>query len=525
MLLRLLTSTLICAGLIFAQKKPITIDTLMEASHGRRGGGEPIWAKDGARFVYTHEKKIMLYDVRSKSEKELFSLEPLEKAATPVPEAARFDWQNRGVHEHDIAWSDSGKDLLLSVKGDLFLFHLDTGKWDQLTATSDDEADPKLSPDGTQVAFRRMHDLYTLEIASRKLTRLTEDGAATLMNGELDWVYPEELGLPSAYWWSPDSKQIAYLQFDIAHEMTYPQISLLGLRGVYEPEKYPQAGTPNADVHVGVVPAKGGNTRWMDLGEVRGFLIARVHWTPDSSKLAIQKMNRVQNQLDLLLADISSGASRSILHESDPYWINVNDFFRFLSDGQFLWGSERDGFRHLYLYSAEGKQRKRLTEGAWEVESVTGVNESQQTVYYVSSETSPTERQLYSVKLSGKDRTRISQGAGNHSISMSPSTEYYMDTFSNLTQPPEKTLRTATGGEWATYREADHKLTDEYEVLPTQIVTFKGSDGTLFYARLIKPANFKAGVNDSVVFVRPMIENEFPSGKTAPKGFPCIARS
>ena len=494
MLVRYLLVCIAGALAIFAEKKPITIDTLMDAPRGRRElGGTPVWAPNGARFAYLKGKQVMLYDVAGKSEKELLSLEPLEKAAAPVPEAQRFDWQNRRVGENSIEWSGSGKELLISAGGDLFLYHLDGGKWDQLTATPEAERDPKLSPDASQVAFRRGHDLYTLDIASRQVTRLTEDGGPTLLNGELDWVYPEELDLATAYWWAPDSKHIAYLQFDTAREMVYPQVSLLGLRAIAEPERYPQAGTPNADVHVGVVPAKGGDTRWMDLGEARGFLIARVHWTPDSSLLLIQRMNRVQNSLDLMLADAASGGARSILHESDPHWINTNDLFRFLSDGQFIWGSERDGFRHLYLYGMDGKQRKRLTEGNWEVESVAGVNESRQTLYFVSSETSPLERQLYSIKLNGKDRTRISQGAGTHAISMSPATDYYMDTFSSLTEPSRKTLHNASGAEWAVYREANHKLTDEYEVLPTELVNFKTSDGTLLYARLIKPANFHAG--------------------------------
>ena len=490
----------ICAIPLCAQKKPITIDTLMETAHNRRDlGGEPVWAPDGTHFAYLKDKQILLYDVAAKSEKELLSIEPLEKAATPVPEPARFDWQNRRVRESSFEWSESGKELLLSVGGDLFFYHLGDSKWVQLTSTPEPEHDPKLSPDATQVAFRRGHDLYTLDIASRKVTRLTEDGSNTLLNGELDWVYPEELDLATAYWWSPDSKHIAYLQFDVAHEMIYPQVSLLGLRALFEPERYPQAGTPNADVHAGVVAAKGGNTRWMDLGEARGFLLARVHWTPDSSKLAVTRMNRVQNQLDLMLADAATGGARSILHESDPYWINLNDLFRFLPDGQFIWGSERDGFRHLYLYGQDGRQRKRLTEGRWEVESIAGLDESRQTLYYVSTEASPLERQLYSVKLNGKDRTRISQGAGTHSISMSPTTDYYLDTFSSLTEPSRKTLRTSAGAEWAVYREADHKLTDEYEVLPTESVSFKGSDGTEFYAHLIKPANFRAGEKYPVV--------------------------
>ncbi len=486
---------LACALPLLAQKKPITIDTVIEQGRAARQAspGSPVWAPDGKRFAHLQGNRILLYDIASKSEKELLSLDDMEKAAVPVPARERFDWQNRRVSENSFEWSPNSRQLLLSVAGDLFLYSLDTGKWDQLTATPEAERDAKLSPDGTRVAFRRNHDLYTLEIASRKLVRLTEDGGPTLLNGELDWVYPEELDLGTAFWWSPDSRHIAYLQFDTAREFVYPQVALTALRALAEPERYPQAGTPNADVHLGIVSASGGNTHWMDLGDARGALFARVYWTPDSLKLAVKRFNRVQNQLDLLLVEGASGSSRSILHEADPYWINNNDLFQFLANGDFIWGSERDGFQHLYLYGQDGKLRKRLTEGNWEVTELAGVDEAHQKIYFVSSEASPLERQLYSVKLSGKDRTRISQGAGTHSISMSPDLSYYLDTFSSLAQPSSRTLHSIDGAEWAVYRAADHNLTDQYQVLPSEIVSFKNSLGTLLYARLIKPANFRAG--------------------------------
>lgn len=495
MLLRRAVLTLACALPLLAQKKPLTIDTVVEQGRAAREAfpGSPVWAPDGKRFAHLQGNRILLYDIASKSEKELLSLEDMEKAAVPAPSPERFDWQNRRVSENSFEWSPTGRQLLLTVDGDLFLYSLETGKWDQLTATPVAERDAKLSPDGTRAAFRRNHDLYTLEIASRKLVRLTEDGGPTLLNGELDWVYPEELDLGTAFWWSPDSRHIAYLQFDTAREFVYPQVSLTGLRALAEPQRYPQAGTPNADVHLGIVSASGGNTHWMDLGDARGALIARVYWTRDSLKLAVKRFNRVQNQLDLLLVEAASGSSRSILHEADPYWINNNDLFQFLANGDFIWGSERDGFQHLYLYGQDGRLRKRLTEGSWEVTELTGVDEAREKIYFVSSEASPLERQLYSVKMNGKDRTRISQGAGTHSISMSPDLAYYLDTFSSLTQPSSRTVHSIDGAEWAVYRPADHSLTDEYDVLPTEIASFKNSSGTLLYARLIKPANFRAG--------------------------------
>ncbi|MGD0435492.1 MAG: DPP IV N-terminal domain-containing protein [Bryobacteraceae bacterium] len=481
------------ASLVYAQKKPITIDTLVERGAAAHGDGAPTWAPDGKRLAFFRGSHLMIYDVAAKSEKELLALDALEKAAVDVPEAEQFDWENRRVSENSLEWSASGKQILLSIRGDLFLLTVDSLKWEQLTATSEAERDPKLSPDGERVAFRRVHDLYSLEIASHNVTRLTDDGGPTLLNGELDWVYPEELDLGTAYWWSPDSKHVAYLQFDTAREFVYPQVALGGPRAIAEPERYPQAGTPNADVHLGVVSATGGSTRWMNLGDGRDALFARVYWTPDSSGLAVKRFNRVQNELDLLLADASRGTSRTILHESDPHWINNNDLFEFLADGQFIWGSERDGFEHLYVYGLDGKQRRRLTEGNWEVTEIAGIDETRGKVYFVSSEASPLERQLYSIRLNGKDRTRISQGAGTHSISMSPTAGYYLDGFSNVTEPTRRTLHTIDGAEWSVYRPADRRWTDEYEVLPTEQVNFKGSNGTLFYANLLKPVNFRAG--------------------------------
>ena len=493
---RILRHILLLTGVtalsLLAEKKPVTVDTMIEQSR-RKPAPQAVWAPDGKRFAYIQGGELRLYDVPAKSEKMLLALEPLEKAAAVVPEPARFDWQNRNVSEESLEWSSSGKQILLAVRGDLFWFSIETGSWLQLTSTPEAESDPKLSPDGARVAFRRGHDLYTLDIATRQLSRLTDDGTATLLNGELDWVYPEELDLSTAYWWSPDSKHIAYMQFDIGHEFIYPQVSLTGLRAIAEPERYPQAGTPNADVHVGVVSATGGATRWMDVGEPRGFLIPRVYWTPDSTRLAIERMNRIQDHLDLLLADTRTGVSHPILSESDPYWINQNDLFSFVGKDQFIWGSERDGFRHLYLYTLAGQQRKRLTEGHWEVTDLAGIDESQQRVYFVSTEASPLDRELYSVKLNGKDRTRISREPGTHDISLSPTSEYYLDTFSSLTEPNRTDVYSIDGEKWSVFRAANRALLDEYEMQPADTVEVKAQDGTLLYGRLIKPVNFKAG--------------------------------
>jgi dipeptidyl-peptidase-4 len=467
-----------------AEKKPVTIQNMpvpvrMPAI---------AWAPDGQRFAWMEDKAILQYDVASKKKKQLVALGPLEEKAVKPPKQEGVDWQNRRVSEQNFQWSSTGQEMLINLQGDLFLLHVDTGKWEQLTATSEVERDPKLSPDGRFVSFRREHDLYSLDVASKKVARLTTDGSATLWNGELDWVYPEELNLSTAHWWSPDSSQIAYLQFDVGHESVFPQVDLLSWRATIEPERFPQPGTPNADVRLGVAAAEGGPTRWMDIGETRDRLLARVLWAPDSRAVAYQRLNRIQNRLDLGLADAHTGASRVLLTEEDSYWVNVNDDFRFLKEGkQFLWGSERDGYHHLYLCAVDDKHITQITKGEWEVTQVAGVNEDTREVFFVSTEQSPLERQLYRVRLDGKQKQRLSGGAGTHSISMSPTTEYYMDTASSLATPPRRTLHERDGSQIAVYKEA---TPPDVEILPTEIVRIKAADGTQLYARMIKPASF-----------------------------------
>ena len=294
----------------------------------------------------------------------------------------------------------------------MFVWSEGSGKIEQLTATEVVERDPKFSPDGTKVSFRRAAELYCIEIASKKVTQLTNDSSAMRWNAMLDWVYPEELDLGTAHWWSPDSKSIAYMQFEVSRESMYPQSDHLQMSAVSEPQRYPKAGTPNADVRVGVVAASGGETKWMDYGETRDFLIARIHWTPDSKQVVAHRMNRVQNHLMVMAADRETGRAHTLIDETDAAWININNDFQFLSDGRILRSSEKDGFRHLYLLSKDGKDEKRLTKGDWEVTSIACVDEKSKRVWFNSTEASPLERQLYVVDLNGNGKKQLTKGAG-----------------------------------------------------------------------------------------------------------------
>ena len=481
---------------LLAQKKPITLQTMEEAARpAPQGPGNPVaWSPDGQQFLYRQGRRLVIYDPATGSSKDLIDTTAMDAAAVrpAVVESRPFEWENRRVRETPVQWS--GSEVLYSTGGDVFVVQIDTGKWTQLTKTPAAERDPKLSPDGKTVAFRRDWDLYTLDIASKRETRLTTGGSDTLRNGGLDWVYPEELDLGTAYWWSPDSKSIAYMRFDISREPSYPHEDLRGPRPIYEPQRYPQAGENNPEVRVGVVGAGGGNTRWMDAGNTRDALIARVGWAPDSRSVYMVRTNRIQNKLDLLLAAAGSGKASRILEEADKFWVNIQEDPVFVHSGQqFLWLSERDGFRHIYLYSVDGEQTKQLTQGPWEVTGITGVDEKAGRIYYSASETSAVERQFYSVGITGEGKRQLSSGAGTHTIAMGPGGHFYLDTYSSLSSPPRTTVHAGDGHELRVYREQNKRLADDYEILPTELVSFRTPDGTLLYARLIRPANFEAG--------------------------------
>lgn len=475
-----------------AEKKPVTLNDLGAGMMRMMGemGGQPIWAPGGQRFALRRGDKVVLYDIATGKEKDLFTTTEAAKLARASQPDKVMAWENRRVTEQRLQWSADGKHILVILSGDLFLWSEATGKIEQLTATEIAERDPKLSPDATKVSFRRGYELYVEDIATKKVTQLTTDGSTYRWNAMLDWVYPEELDLGTAHWWSPDSKKIAYMQFDVSGEIMYPHVDHLPITAVSEPERYPKAGTPNADVRVGVVNITGGETKWLDFGEIRDHLLARIHWTPDSQNVIAHRLNRVQDHLRILSANATTGAATLLIEEKSASWININDDFELLNDGRILRSSEQDGFRHLYLHAADGKLRKRITRGEWEVSRIACVDEKAERVWYTGTEASPLERHLYVVGFDGKGKARLTEAKGSHTISMSPACDHYIDTHSNLENPSRATLNKGTGAEVKVWREADRKVLDEFDILKTEIHNFKTTGGVTLYARLIKPKNF-----------------------------------
>ncbi len=477
--------------IVKAAQKPITVADWV--SQKPEQVINPIWAPDGTAFAYTQDDDVFLYTVDQRKAARWFKFDDLHKRAKTGPQRKEFGWQNRRVASQSVQWFPTSKDILVETGGDLFRVHPDGG-FDQLTATATAEEAPQLSPNGNAILYRTESNLFVLTLATGKVRQLTKDGSATLLNGQLDWVYPEELDLGTAAWWSPDSKYVAYLQFDVSKEFVYPQADLLGERALSEPQRYPQAGTPNAQVGLGVVSANGGKTRWMKLGDTTTALVARVAWATDGSALWVERLNRVQNELKLLSCDRSSGAVNTVITEQSKTWINLSDnFFALKLKPEFLWTSEESGFRHVYRYSNDGKLLTKITSGDWEVKKIEAIDEAKKTVYYTSAEVSPVENQLYTVGLNGGERRRLTQQEGMHGVKVSPDGKWFVDHYSNMKEPPRTILAGADGGTVAELVAPDTTVWAGFDHLPSEIIKLDGTGNTALYGRLTKPAGYRPG--------------------------------
>ena len=398
-------------------------------------------------------------------------------------------------------WSPDGKAILFAGGSSLAILELATMKSKPIVSGKQDVEDPKFSPDGKWVSFVRGSNLWVVNLASGKETALTTGGSEEILKGKLDWVYPEELSASTAYWWSPDSTKLAYYEMDERKVTRYPIMDMSSVTGAMEYTRYPQAGEANPIVRVGVVAVTGGETKWMDTGADRDVYLPRVNWLPDSRRLAIQRLNRAQDKLELLFADAASGASRTILTQSDKYWVNISDDLYFFGDGKrFLWSSEQTGFRHYYIYDFSGKELEQLTSGNWGINGTGAfgpgtashpqVDEAHDCVYFISNKDNVVETQVYRVSMRDKSVTRITREAGTHQPTFAPDSSAFVDEFSTVKTPPRQDLVRIDGTRVAAI--AENKVTElaEYHFAPAEWLNVSASDGTKLYAMMIKPANF-----------------------------------
>jgi dipeptidyl-peptidase-4 len=432
-------------------------------------------------------------------------LVPAEKLQSMLPANPSEPTQATGLGRHapaDYQWAPDGARLLFQGPTALVWFDLKTKTPRTLVSGKAALTDPKISPDSRFVSFVRDHNLFLVNIDDGKERALTRDGLEEIRKGELDWVYPEELENKTGYWWAPDSSAIAYLEMDERKVAQYPLVDFSSFDGDADMERYPPAGGANPIVHVFVISLNGTAPKQMDTGGETDIYIPRVNWLPDSKHLTVQRLNRAQTVLDLLIADAATGSSRIALTEKDQYWINVNDDLRFLPDSKnFIWSSERSGYRHLYLYDLEGKELAQLTRGDWEVVAVNAVDERAHVIYFTATEKSPLERQLYRVGLDGSGFARITKEPGTHAagfplaptgtaITTTTSLAAFIDTYSNSMNPPRQDLLRVDGSRIAAINENKVAELAAYHLSQVEFLQVKSHDGVMLNASMIKPPNF-----------------------------------
>lgn len=428
-------------------------------------------------------------------------LEPNGEQLSDAEKARRERERTAGLHGIlSYQWSPDGKQLLFPINGKLYVYALATpdAAPRQLDA-GENVIDPKISPKGHYVSFVRDQNLWVIDLSSGESHQLTHDGGGTVHNGEAEFVAQEEMDRSEGYWWAPDDSAIAFERYDEARVQVTKRTELYADHTDVIDQRYPAAGTPNVAVKLGLVSPTGGPPRWIDLGKDSDIYLTRVNWVPDARHLTYQRMPRNQQQLDLRLVDVKTLAQRTLLSETSNNWINLNNDLSFLKDGKsFLWGSERSGYHHLYLYGIDGKLRHAVSEGDWPIDGLLAVNEHSGTVFVASNKDAVPERQVYALKIDGsnaKAPVRISQGAGTHMAEFAPDGSFYVDTFSSIDTPPQVSVHKPDGS-FLTWIEPN-KLDDKHPFWPyrdslikPEFGTLKAADGQTLYYRVYKPAGF-----------------------------------
>lgn len=472
-----------------AAAERLTFDYLTGDASGRRPS-QLEWTPDGRLLTYLWDEK------GDGKEAAFWTLDPASGKPEILTRLTDLKDGGKEIAPGGFSWSPAGNALLLPADGDLFLYTPGTRALRRLTSTEGKEEDARFSPDGRRVAFARYADLYVLDVASGKETRLTRDGKkGTTLNGVTSWVYWEEIWdrSPEAWWWSPDGSRIAFYQFDERPVGQYPLVDENPVFPEVDWQKYPKAGSANPKVRVGVVDVAGGKITWMSTGDPESYL-ARVAWTPKGDAVAIQRLNRDQNKLDLLRCRAGDGACSPLLSESWPTWVNLGRDFHFLPDGRFLWGSERGGWRRLYLYSADGALLRPVTPEGWAITALQTVADDGSWALVGGFQTAdlldPIHRKVARVRLDGEGWEVLTLEPGSHSaLAVSAKTGAWVHSWSTADRLPVYAVRPASGSP-AIYLPSAPPKYDPAALPKWEHLTIPGPDGSRLPARLLKPAGF-----------------------------------
>ncbi|WP_440053809.1 DPP IV N-terminal domain-containing protein [Pseudoalteromonas sp. T1lg65] len=485
--------------------QPLTLERLFDdPSLSGKAPTKLKFSPDGSRVTYLQGKKedynrydLWEYNLKDNSKRLLVDSQAVFSGAENLSdeEKARRERQRifgQGILEYQ--WSKDGKLLLFPINGDLYYYDLASGKSHKLTNTEAFETDAKFSPKGNYVSFIREQNLFAISLKDGKEIQLTKDGGGTIKNGMAEFVAQEEMSRMTGYWWSGNEQQIAFTRIDespveeaIRNEIYADEVKLFN-------QRYPYTGTNNVTIELGVVKLENQQIDWVDLGKDKDIYLARAKWLNDHNTLSYQWQDRAQQKLELRFYDSVTKQQTVALTETSNTWINLHFDLHFLEDKKhFIWASERDGFKHLYLYNISGELIRQITSGDWIVESLKGVDEKKGVVYFAGRKDTPLESHFYQVPLFKKGKIRrITELGKGHKVVLAEDYRTFIDKASAINLPSNVALRKVDGS-FVTWLE-ENALDDSHPLTPylsdlvePEYGTLKADDGQTLHYRLFKP--------------------------------------
>lgn len=453
----------------------------MDALHSMRNGQQyTILNYDSATKITTVDK---------------YDYETLEKVETIVS-SADLDAIN---HFSSYTFSEDESKLILATEvepifrrsrlGKYYVYDIKSKQLDLISEWKIQE--PTFSPDASKVAYVFENNIYIKDLQSGEVTQVTTDGVKNkIINGVTDWVYEEEFSFVRAFDWNKSGEYLAYIRFD---ETNVPEFSMDVYGETLYPTqhvfKYPKAGEENSKVSLHTYNLETSTTKTVDLKDA--YYIPRIQWTEDEDVLSIQAINRHQNDLKLYFHKID-GQTQMVLNETDDAYVDITDNLTFLADNSFIWTSEKDGFNHIYHYDKNGKLVNQITSGPWEVTSYYGYDKNSNRVFYQSVENGSINRDVYSIRLNGEDKTRLSNETGTNRATFSADFSYFINAFSSATTPPKYTLNNSKNGKLIKEIVNNNDLLEKlanYQLSPKEFSTIE-VNGNSLNMWMIKPADF-----------------------------------
>jgi len=488
--------------------KPITFETIYDPNEKVNFSGSPVsdltWLQDGEHYLHVRDGRQ--YKVHAESGRSVLFFDPNELAeglkSLPTIDEKTADSLSKRTR---LTMNPDRTAVLIDYENDLYYCTLDGKTAVRLTSSPGQEELSNFDPNGKFVAFVRDKNLYVVDIATQTERALTTDGGGLISNGQADWVYYEEIygRREKAYWWSPDSSAIMFIQFDDGPVNEFTVVNNTDKKQKVEDTPYPRAGEPNPKVRVGVVTTAGGPVRWVELDNyLEGtYLVTAAGWMPDSNRIFFYVQDRAQTWLDFNTASNRGGEFTRLFRETTDAWVDVPESPKFLTDGSFLFFSERTGWKNLYLYEKDGELKHAVTKGQWEARVLEHVDEENGWIYVTGTRDSHIAGNLYRVKIDGGKIKRLTKAPGDHRVNISPNGRYFIDTWSNDSTPTKVTLYGINGKKIRMLDTNPVYNRQEYRFGTYEQFQIETSDGFLLEASLVKPPDFNSNKKYPVWFM------------------------